>query len=115
MTKTAQGFWRATITFIGMAAAHKRAIRTAYTLTFLHAWIISCSRLTCCLSSNSPGGICLTPPMHFSTCRIGAWTICDGVRIRGGLLEERGGPAEDLSEGVARQVSLVGSVPRHLP
>ena len=41
MTKTAQGFWRATITFIGMAVAHKRAIRTAYTLTFLRAWIIS--------------------------------------------------------------------------
>jgi len=47
-------------------------------------------------------------------CGMDDW-ICDGVRIRGSPLEERGGPAEDLSEGAARQVSPVGLVPRHLP
>src|SRR5207249_12322357 len=41
--------------------------------------------------------------------------ICDGRFVRCGQLEELCGPAEGLADGVTRQVSLVGPVPRHLP
>src|ERR1035438_114709 len=44
--------------------------------------------------------------------RAGIW---DGGLVRGGQLEELCGPAEGLTDGVARQLSLVGLVPRHLP
>lgn len=41
--------------------------------------------------------------------------VGDGGCVRGGQVEELCGPDEDLPEGVARELSLVGPVPGHLP
>src|ERR1017187_8671558 len=51
---------------------------------------------------------------RFSKCGMRA-DICDGGCVRGGQLEELRGPPEDLRDGVARQLSLVRPIPRHLP
>jgi hypothetical protein len=58
-------------------------------------------------------------PIVFGTARVSSpgmdVCICDGGCIRGGQLEERRDPAEGLPDGVARQLSVVAPVPRHLP
>lgn len=41
--------------------------------------------------------------------------ICEGDACAAASFEELCCPAEGLSDGVARQLSLVGAVPRHLP
>src|SRR5216683_7106170 len=49
-----------------------------------------------------------------SACGIHSW-ICDRGYIRGRQLEELRGPAEGLSDGAARQLIVVGLIPRPFP
>src|ERR1700733_10657671 len=61
----------------------------------------------------------LCHPVVFSTARAASpgmnICICDGGCMCGGQLEELCGPAEGLSDGVVRQVSLVGPESRYIP